>query len=522
MLTGHGSIDTAIESIRLGAFDYVIKPCPLDELEIRIQRAVERRTLRQRANLLERGLTPPDLGSSFLGDSPEFRRLLHLIDLVAPSDSTVLITGETGSGKERVAKLIHARSPRRARPFVVVDCASLQEGLLQSELFGHERGAFTGADRAKPGLFEVAHGGTIFLDEIGEVSSGTQTKLLRVLDTSTFRHVGGSAEIHVDVRVLAATNRDMAAMVRQGHFREDLFYRLSTITVEIPPLRARAGDIDLLARHFVVVLNERFGSTKQIGAAAMDFLRRHSWPGNVRELLHTIESAMVVCESGEIAPEHLRIPKPLTPAKGLATLDELEREHIRAALARSERQPRANCQDARDQRAEPVPEIEGPQTRRLVVRRGALTLNQPHGSIHACDREALADSRRPANRHFRGPRRAESEMQSQVRRGKETRLAQDRLRLTVAVRPRPFTVAPIAARFDRVPAKRHLQPVIRRFQIVAQHAGRLVAIPDYDVESAVVVPGPPRPSRGTNGARRARGPPASAPSSSNRPLPRLR
>ena len=174
MLTGHGSIDTAIESIRIGAFDYVVKPCPLDELQIRIQRALERRSLRQRANLLERGLTPPDLGSSFVGESPEFRRLLHVIDLVAPSDSTVLITGETGAGKERVAKLIHARSPRRCRPFVVVECAALQESLLQSELFGHERGAFTGAERAKPGLFEVANGGTIFLDEIGEVSPATQ------------------------------------------------------------------------------------------------------------------------------------------------------------------------------------------------------------------------------------------------------------------------------------------------------------------------------------------------------------
>jgi DNA-binding NtrC family response regulator len=260
MLTGHGSIDTAIESIRIGAFDYVVKPCPLDELQIRIQRALERRALRQRANLLERVLTPPHLGNSFIGDSPEFRRLLNLIDRVAPSDSTVLITGETGAGKEWVAKLIHARSSRRSRPFVVVECAALQESLLQSELFGHERGAFTGADRAKPGLFEVANGGTIFLDEIGEVSPATQTKLLRVLDTSTFRHVGSTREIQVDVRILTATNRDVPSMVRQGLFREDLFYRLSTITVEVPPLRARGADVDLLAQHFVTVLNERVGS----------------------------------------------------------------------------------------------------------------------------------------------------------------------------------------------------------------------------------------------------------------------
>jgi DNA-binding NtrC family response regulator len=345
MLTGHGSIDTAIESIRAGAFDYVAKPCPLDELEVRIQRATERQTLRRRARLLERGLTPPDLGGSFVGDSPQFRELLHLVDRVAPTDSTVLVTGETGSGKEMVAKLIHARSLRRARPFVVVECAALQESLLQSELFGHERGAFTGADRAKPGLFEVAHGGTIFLDEIGEVSQTTQVKLLRVLDTSTFRHVGGTAEIRVDVRLLAATNRDLEAMVKQGLFREDLYYRLSTLTIRIPPLRERRADIELLARHFVTVLNERFAYRKRIGPQALAALQRHDWPGNVRELQHVVEAAMIVCEDQEIRPEHLpahlRAPgapaaasPPSAPADGgsLPTLEQVERAHIAAAL----------------------------------------------------------------------------------------------------------------------------------------------------------------------------------------------
>jgi DNA-binding NtrC family response regulator len=338
LLTGHGSIDTAIESIRVGAFDYVIKPCPLDELQIRIQRALERRSLRQRASLLERGLTPPDLAGSFLGEDAEFRRLLHLIERVGPSESTVLIVGETGAGKERVAKLLHARSGRKARPFVVVDCAALQESLLQSELFGHERGAFTGADKAKPGLFEVASGGTIFLDEIGEISASTQTKLLRVLDTSVFRHVGGTAEIKVDVRVLAATNRDLQHMVRQGLFREDLYYRLSTISLEIPPLRQRQGDVELLARHFIGVLNERFGSAKSLAPATVDMLRRHHWPGNVRELKHAVEAAMVVCEHDEILPEHL--PSSVRGAArvesgALPTLDELERGHIRRALTAS-------------------------------------------------------------------------------------------------------------------------------------------------------------------------------------------
>jgi DNA-binding NtrC family response regulator len=341
MLTGHGSIDTAIQSVRAGAFDYVAKPCPLDELEVRIQRALERQSLRRRASLLERGLTPPTVAGSFVGRSVEFRRLTDLVERVAPSDSTVLITGETGTGKEMVAKLIHERSPRRGRPFVVVECASLQENLLQSELFGHERGAFTGADRAKPGLFEVAHGGTIFLDEIGEVSQATQVKLLRVLDASTFRHVGGTAEIRVDVRVLAATNRDLSALVRQGLFREDLFYRLSTIAVEVPALRERRGDVPLLSAHFVAVLNDRYGTARRLGDRAREALERHDWPGNVRELQHAVEAAMVVCEGDEILPRHL--PRSVvggspsaaaTSATGapLLTLEQLEREHVARAL----------------------------------------------------------------------------------------------------------------------------------------------------------------------------------------------
>jgi DNA-binding NtrC family response regulator len=343
MLTGHGSIDTAVESIRMGAFDYVAKPCPLGELEVRLQRALERQSLRRRASLLERGLTPPDLRSSFIGESPEFGEVLHLIDRVGPADSTVLITGETGTGKEMAAKLIHARSARARRPFVNVQCAALQENLLQSELFGHERGAFTGADRAKPGLFEVASGGTIFLDEIGEVSQATQVNLLRVLDSSTFRHVGGTSEIHVDVRVVAATNRNLGLMARQGLFREDLYYRLSTITVRMPALRERAADIDVLAAHFVGMLNERFGCRKRLSPAALDALRRHAWPGNVRELLHVLESALVVCDASEILPVHLppairttAAPVPLSAGdRELATLDEMERLHVEQALRSS-------------------------------------------------------------------------------------------------------------------------------------------------------------------------------------------
>jgi transcriptional regulator with PAS, ATPase and Fis domain len=270
--------------------------------------------------------------------------MLHLAELVAARDSTVLISGETGSGKERVAILIHARSLRHGKPFVVVDCAALQESLLQSELFGHERGAFTGADKAKPGLFEVANGGTIFLDEIGEISPATQVGLLRVLDTSVFRHVGGTREIHVDVRVLAATNRDLRSMVAKGLFREDLYYRLSTISVEIPPLRKRTGDIELLTSHFVAMLNERYGSRKTLAPETLATLRRHPWPGNVRELLHAVEAAVIVCEGAEILTEHLpasvRGEAPALPSAAasngrISTLAEMELEHIRRAIEAS-------------------------------------------------------------------------------------------------------------------------------------------------------------------------------------------
>ncbi|TAK15121.1 MAG: sigma-54-dependent Fis family transcriptional regulator [Acidobacteria bacterium] len=345
MLTGHGTIDTAIEAIKLGAFDYLAKPCPLDELQVRLDRAMERQALQQRASLLERGLTPPDPGGAIVGESPEFRRVMDLVARVAPTDSNVLITGETGTGKEMVAKLIHARSARRRKPFVVVECAALQETLLQSELFGHERGAFTGADRAKPGLFEVADGGTIFLDEIGEVSLATQVKLLRVLDTSTFRRVGSTTEMKVNVRVLAATNRDLTAMVRQGLFREDLYYRLNTIAAVLPPLRERRDDIERLAAHFVASFNERFNSAKRLGPGVVERLTAHDWPGNVRELAHVVEAAMIVCDGDEIRPEHLpaalraKAPAPVPTANGAApsgpfqTLEALERSHIERVLA---------------------------------------------------------------------------------------------------------------------------------------------------------------------------------------------
>jgi DNA-binding NtrC family response regulator len=340
MLTGHGSIDTAIESIRIGAFDYVSKPCSVDELEVRIERALEHQALTRRTSVLETGLAPGDPGDWLVGRSRGYLELLDMAKRVAVSDSNVLITGETGVGKGMVAKLLHSRSPRAELPFVLVECAALQEELLQSELFGHERGAFTGADRRKAGLFEVADGGTIFLDENGEVSPATQVKLLRVLDSGAFRHVGGTAEIKVDVRVVAATNRDLEGRVRQGLFREDLFYRLSTIILRVPPLRDRVGDVDLLVDHFLSILNDRFGFMKRIDPPALQLLRQHDWPGNVRELLHAVERALILCQGNEIGPEHL--PRAVRSVEEgvrsireggpLPTLAELERDHIEKVL----------------------------------------------------------------------------------------------------------------------------------------------------------------------------------------------
>ena len=339
VLTGHGSIDTAIEAMRLGAFDYLRKPCPIEELEVSLQKALERRTLVRQNSILRDGYAPPDLGSEFVGASAAFRGVCDLVGRVAPTDSSVLILGETGVGKDVVAKLIHARSPRREQPLVVVECAALHEELLDSELFGHEKGAYTGAVQAKHGLFEVADGGTIFLDEIGDVSQTTQVKLLRILETGRFRHVGGTRELSVDVRVLAATNRDLDDMMKRGYFRRDLFFRMNTIRIEVPPLRDRPEDLPVLTDHFLRRLNSRFGCAKRFTPAALERLARYAWPGNARELLHLVERAVILSPDDEIGVDHLPAevqrcgPGPaLTTSAELPTLQELERCHIERVL----------------------------------------------------------------------------------------------------------------------------------------------------------------------------------------------
>ena len=341
VLTGHGTIDTAIRAIRLGAHDYLEKPCQIEKLEMAIQKTWEHVRLVKRQRVLEDGYAAPNVAAGLVGVSPAFVKLLENVARIARTGATTLVLGETGVGKEVVAKLLHAQSPRAEAPFVVVDCAALHEELLQSEIFGHEKGAFTGAMRLKHGLFEVAHGGTIFLDEVGDTSPDVQAKLLRVLETSRFRRLGGTEEIVVDVRIVAATNRNLKDAIARGHFREDLFYRLSTFTVDIPPLRDRREDIRSLAEHFTNQFNVRFAVSRRLSEAALNALLQHSWPGNVRELIHAIEQAIALSDGAVVEPDDL--PASVRPpgasharaaTESVPTLREIERAHIFAVLDR--------------------------------------------------------------------------------------------------------------------------------------------------------------------------------------------
>lgn len=336
VLTAHGTVDTALAAMKLGAFDYLRKPCHLQELEITLERAYERRRLGEENARLKEGLSIATLGPDIVGEGPAFDDLRRLIVKVAASDSTVLVRGETGTGKELVARSIHRLSPRRDEPFVVVDCAALHENLLQSELFGHEQGAFTGATKRKHGLFEAAHGGTVFLDEIGDVSPAVQAALLRVLETSSFRHVGGTSQVKVDVRLVAATNRALERLVEEGKFRRDLYYRLNAIKIELSPLRARRDEIPVLVSHFVALHNGRHGTEKRVSPAASRTLAAYEWPGNVRQLRHVVERALVLADGPAILPADL--PPEVRGAERLSldrtemTLQEMERRHIARVL----------------------------------------------------------------------------------------------------------------------------------------------------------------------------------------------
>jgi DNA-binding NtrC family response regulator len=313
VMTAFGEIETAVKAIRAGAADYLTKPLNADQLLIVLTNTLERYRLRRETQKLQRRLDERYSFDNIVGDSPQIQQLFKTIEQVAPSRATVLITGESGTGKELVASAIHHRSPRHRGPFVKLHCAALSENLLESELFGHERGSFTGADRRREGRFELANGGTLFLDEIGEISLATQVKLLRVLQEREFERVGGNQTIRTDVRVIAATNRDLKQLVAEGRFREDLFYRLNVVNIRMPSLRERPSDIPALAAHFVRKYSEENNKgVATLSDAALARLARYGWPGNVRELENVIERA-VVLTSGDIIDAD-RLPADLLPS----------------------------------------------------------------------------------------------------------------------------------------------------------------------------------------------------------------
>jgi len=332
IMTGYASVETAVQALKRGAFDYITKPFDPDDLVHIVRNAMEQRLVKQENIRLREQLRTALPGSELVGQSPAMQRVFQLIETVAPTDATVLITGESGTGKELVARAIHAASPRRLMPMVVIHCGALTETLLESELFGHEKGAFTGAQYRKKGKFEVAEGGTVFLDEIGDISLKTQTDLLRVLQEKEITRVGGTQTIKVDFRVVAATHRDLEAMVRQGSFRADLFFRVSVFNIRVPSLRERGEDIPLLVEHFLrkhaTTMNKHFRS---VAPDAMELLMAHDWPGNVRELENAVERAMVVGREPELVGADFRFtskPSPEAPR----SLEEMERVHIERVL----------------------------------------------------------------------------------------------------------------------------------------------------------------------------------------------
>ena len=348
MLTGYGTIETAVEAMKRGAFDYLAKPAKLDELLIVLRRAEEVKDLRNENVLLRSQIQEQQRFDRIIGQCKQLKTLYRMIQRLATTDSTVLITGESGTGKELIAHAIHYSSERKEKPFVPINCGAIPEELLESELFGHEKGAFTGAFKERRGRFELAHRGTILLDEIGEMSPKLQVKLLRFLQETKFQRIGGSRTIEVDVRILAATNKDLEKAVAEGEFREDLYYRLNVIPVHVPPLREREGDVPLLVRHFLKVHCEKKEiSPKRISKAALESLERYPWPGNVRELENVMERMVILTEGDEIGledlPRRMRIDeKPsVNPTLEIGddgidlkeTLDEIESRLILQALA---------------------------------------------------------------------------------------------------------------------------------------------------------------------------------------------
>lgn len=306
LITAHGSIDSAVEAMKQGARDFLTKPLDYTSLHALLEATARELQERQAIRALDSRLEDQAGFEGLVGESKPMRELYRLVDLLASSDTPALITGESGTGKEVVARTVHALSGRRAGPFVAVNAAAIPESLIESEVFGHEQGAFTGATRSRPGCFELADGGTLFLDEIAEMPAALQPKLLRILEDGRVRRLGGSREVTFDVRVLAATNVAPAAAVRDGRLREDLYYRLNVFELTLPPLRERRGDLPLLAHHFVRVFNRKHQmQVEGLRQVTLELLESHAWPGNVRELRNVIERAVIVARSGWIEPSHL-------------------------------------------------------------------------------------------------------------------------------------------------------------------------------------------------------------------------
>lgn len=346
VMTAHGSIDTAVEAMKLGAADFIEKPFSLDQLTTVVEKVMAVQAMRAENQRMREELDQRYQFASIIGRSAAMREIFHTVERVAPTRATVLIAGESGVGKDMIARAIHQHSPRRTKPYVKINCTSLPENLMESELFGYEKGAFTGATTSKPGKFELADGGTAFLDEIGDVPGNIQVKLLRILQERQFERLGSNVTRNVDVRVIAATNVDLRAALEQGRFREDLYYRLNVVPINVPPLRERMEDIPFLAMHFVKKLSAELGSVaKQISPAGIDRLLTHRWPGNVRELENTLERSLVLAAGEVLEPADIRIEAPRNAhpiAAGQApllpegeTLEHWEQMMIREALRRA-------------------------------------------------------------------------------------------------------------------------------------------------------------------------------------------
>jgi two-component system response regulator AtoC len=337
VLTGYATVDTAIEAMKLGAYDYVTKPARMEELEILVAKAAEKSRLRRENAHLRRRLEGHIPGDGIVTDDPAMRDLMATVERVAPSDLPVLIQGESGTGKELIARLVHRMSARNVQPFVAINCGAVPESLLESELFGHEKGSFSGALSRKPGLFEVADKGVLFLDEVGEITPAVQVKLLRAIETKEFFRVGGTRPVRTDVRIVSATNKNVKQEMQEGKFREDLYYRLNGVTVKLPPLRERKADVALLARHFL----DRYSPKKKFTLRAIESLQTYAWPGNVRELQMVIQRAAILTASDTLDAGDLPLDVRDTNWKAAAvktglSLADMEKEYIETVLRENE------------------------------------------------------------------------------------------------------------------------------------------------------------------------------------------